>query len=58
MSIKRPNLALEQFFAGQFKGWGVTFSRNGKMENQFSIEAVGTWVESVSSTITHRNLFI
>jgi Protein of unknown function (DUF3833) len=49
VSIKRPNLVLEQFFAGQFKGWGVTLSRNGKIENQFSIEAVGTWDESVSA---------
>jgi Protein of unknown function (DUF3833) len=39
----RPNLILEQFFAGTVSGWGMTLSRSGTVQNQFSIEAEGEW---------------
>lgn len=45
MSAKqhRLNLVLEDFFAGETQGWGVSQNRWGKLQNQFAISAHGLW---------------
>lgn len=45
MAVKprRPNLVLEDYFAGQTNGWGVTQGRRGTLKNQFTISAQGLW---------------
>ena len=41
----RPDLVLEEFFAGPVEGWGVMQSRFGTLQRQFTIEARGSWDE-------------
>lgn len=43
---KPPRLELERFFDGEIRGWGVTQSRFGTLQNQFRIEATGRWDEA------------
>lgn len=40
---KQPAFILEDFFSGSLKGWGVTLSRLGGLQNRFSIEAEGNF---------------
>lgn len=40
---KKPELALERYFSGQTRGWGVLQNRFGGFQRQFTIEASGRW---------------
>jgi hypothetical protein len=39
----RPELVLEQFFAGSTRGWGIVQDRFGRLQRQFHVEAQGEW---------------
>lgn len=39
----RPDLVLEQFFAGPIRGWGIVQDRFGRLQRQFHVEAQGQW---------------
>jgi len=38
-----PPLALEEYFKGPIKAWGIVQDRSGKVINKFDIVMVGTW---------------
>jgi hypothetical protein len=39
----KPSLALEDYFKGPIKAWGIVQDRSGKVINKFDIVMVGTW---------------
>ena len=39
----QPKLALEDYFAGQTKAWGIFEDRFGNLRRQFEVDIVGTW---------------
>jgi len=53
---KRPTFRLEEFFTGRVQGWGVTLSRFEVLQNQFKIEAVGSW-DVVANTLAIKEIY-
>jgi len=39
----QPSLALESYFNGPIKAWGIVQDRSGKVTRRFSVDMVGRW---------------
>ncbi|MDP2205001.1 MAG: DUF3833 domain-containing protein [Alphaproteobacteria bacterium] len=38
-----PDIAFEEFFSGNIKGWGLVQNRSGKVIRRFDVDMKGTW---------------
>lgn len=53
---QRPLFVLENFFSGSLRGWGITLSRLGNLQNRFTIEAEGHY-EASANTLTLKETY-
>lgn len=53
---KQPRFKLEEFFSGRLRGWGVTLTRFESFQNQFRIEAQGSW-DASTRTLVLREIY-
>lgn len=42
-SGEEPRMRIEEYFAGQTRGWGLVQSRSGKVERRFVVDLHGNW---------------
>ena len=53
---QRPQFVLESFFSGSLRGWGITLSRMGSLQNRFTIEAEGHY-EASANTLSVKEVY-
>lgn len=56
-AYQRPLFVLENFFSGPLRGWGITLSRMGKLQNRFTVEAEGRW-EASANTLSLKETYL
>ena len=49
----QPSLALERYFNGPIKAWGIVQDRKGNIKRRFSIDMVGKW-DGNTGTLTEN----
>lgn len=53
---QRPQIVLENFFSGSLRGWGITLSRMGSLQNRFTVEAEGHY-EASANTLSLKEVY-
>lgn len=48
---QRPLFVLENFFSGSLRGWGITLSRLGNLQNRVTVEAAGRYDASANTMV-------
>lgn len=54
---RKPELKLEEYFAGRLKAWGVFVDRFGRLRREFVVDLNGTWDEA-RQTLTLEEDFV
>ena len=50
---RQPDFALEQFFNGPIKGWGIVQGRDGAVKRSFQVAMTGAWQGSTGTLTEH-----
>jgi Protein of unknown function (DUF3833) len=53
----KPEMALEEFFSGDIRAWGIVQSRSGKVMRRFDIDMHGSWDGPNGTLEEHFNYY-